>query len=122
RREKRLLVFVVGRNQEPVLVGIRSFSAIEEAVKVWRVEVQKSQPDRDRLEKAARTLREELWLPISKHLGDVKTVLISPDGVLAQVPFGALPGSKAGSHLLEELTIGYVASGHQLVEMARKPG
>src|SRR5262249_50288688 len=48
------------------------------------------------------------------------TVLISPDGVLAQFPFAALPGSKPGSYLVEELSIGYVASGHQLVELARQ--
>jgi hypothetical protein len=91
--EDRFHAFVLHRNQEPVLVSIPNLPQVEASVVAWRAEAQKSRPDRDKLDRAGQTLREQLWLPIAKHLGDARTVLISPDGVLAQLPFAALPGA-----------------------------
>jgi CHAT domain-containing protein len=50
-------------------------------------------------------------------LANAHTVLISPDGPLCGLPFAALPGQHAGSYLVEELAIGYVTSGRQLLEL-----
>jgi hypothetical protein len=43
---------------------------------------------------------------------------VAPDGPLAFVPFAALPGSKPGTYLVEEVTLGYVTSGRHLLELA----
>jgi CHAT domain-containing protein len=61
-------------------------------------------------------LRRLVWEPVRRHLGDVKAVLIAPDAELADLPFAALPGQKAGSWLLEEMAIGYLTSGRQLLD------
>jgi CHAT domain-containing protein len=53
-------------------------------------------------------LRRLVWQPLEKHLGEARTVLLSPDGALAQLPFAALPGSKKGSYLLEERALAVV--------------
>jgi CHAT domain-containing protein len=64
---------------------------------------------------SARLLRERVWLPVSRHLGGARLVLLSPDGELAALPFAALPGSKPGSYLIEEVAFAHLTSGRQLL-------
>ena len=45
---------------------------------------------------------------MEEHLGDVTTVLVSPDGDLARFPLAALPGKAAGTYLLEERALAVV--------------
>ena len=63
------------------------------------------------LDQTAAALGRRVWEPLRPHLGDARTVLIAPDGGLSFFPFAALPGSRPGSYLIEDLAIGYVASG-----------
>ena len=65
------------------------------------------------LQTAAAELGRRVWEPLRPHLGDARTVLIAPDGGLSFFPFAALPGSRPGSYLIEDLAIGYVASGRR---------
>ena len=67
---------------------------------------------------AAVSLERLLWQRHSTHLGGCRTILVAPDGALAFFPFAALPGSRPGSYLVEDLTIGYVASGRQVARDA----
>jgi len=50
---------------------------------------------------AGDALREIVWDPLAPHLDGVERVLVSPDGVLAGVPFGALR-ERDGRYLVEE--------------------
>ena len=59
------------------------------------------------------TLGRLVWEPLRPHLDGARTVLVAPDGALVRFPFAALPGSRPGSYLVEDLAIGYVASGRQ---------
>ena len=124
--EGRLLAFVVRRGQEPVAVSLGASKPIADAVARWRTEVEKSpsQANRAAVAKAGQTLRQHVWLKLSKHLGGAKTVVLAPDGVLCQFPFAALPGDKAGSYLIEEVAVAQVASAQQLFDLlqpAEKP-
>ena len=47
----------------------------------------------------------------------ITTVLISPDGVLAQLPWGALPGKKPGTFLLEDVTLAVIPVPQQLPQL-----
>ena len=58
-------------------------------------------------------------MKIEPHLGDCKTVLISPDGRLGTFPFGALPGKKLGSYLIEEYKIALIPTPTLLPELVR---
>jgi CHAT domain-containing protein len=54
------------------------------------------------LREAGQNLRRSVWEKLTPHLGDAKTVLISPDGPLCRFPFAALPGKTEGTYLVEE--------------------
>ncbi len=50
-------------------------------------------------------LRELVWSPLEPFLGKTRTVLISPDGVTAIVPWSALRGKEPGTYLIESRAI-----------------
>src|SRR5262249_30811941 len=62
-------------------------------------------------------LRRLVWEPLAKYLPkDTRTIYLAPDGNLARFAFAALPGSKPGTILLQELKIAYVPHGPALLE------
>jgi CHAT domain-containing protein len=121
KAEGRLLAFVLARGQDPVCVQLGPAEPVAQAVRAWRRPLQSSPPGRldDR---AAAELLGRVWRPLQKHLAGASTVLLAPDGALTALPFAALPGSRPGSYLLEEVAVGYVTSGRQLLELAIDPG
>jgi len=52
-----------------------------------------SQSDARQFRLVGQRLRAALWSPLQQHLHDGDTILVSPDGDLAQLAFAALPGS-----------------------------
>ena len=50
-------------------------------------------------------LRRRVWEPLEPWLRGVKTVLLSPDGALARFPFGALPGTRPETYLIEDVAV-----------------
>jgi tetratricopeptide (TPR) repeat protein/WD40 repeat protein len=114
RRERRFLAIVLVAGREPVCVPLGSAEIIEAAVQAWRQAVVKYQA----ADAPAVELAQHVWEPLRKHLSDVNTILIAPDGALCALPFGALPGRRTGSCLLEDMAIGYVTSGRALLEFA----
>jgi CHAT domain-containing protein len=112
--EDRFLAFVLRKGSKPILIELGKAQPIDDTVAAWRKSGLKSHtPDA-----SARKLDESVWQPIRKHLGDAKTVYLSPDGALAKFPFAALPGSKPDSFLLEQMTFVHVTSGRHLLELA----
>jgi CHAT domain-containing protein/tetratricopeptide (TPR) repeat protein len=111
--EERLLAFVLAPDRTPVLVPLGPADPIAKEVQSWRQAVVTYQ----KAGKPATELRRRVWEPLQKHLGDATTVLIASDGPVSGLPFAALPGSKPGSYLIEDLMIGYVTSGRHLVEL-----
>jgi len=121
KQEPRLLAVVTLRDARPVVVAFEKSEEILKQIEGWRTEIDKTQPDAKKLTETASTLRKLLWEPLVPHLGDRKTVLLSPDGLLCQFPFAALPGSKSGTYLLEEYTLGSFSSAQQLVDLLSYP-
>jgi CHAT domain-containing protein/Tfp pilus assembly protein PilF len=104
RWQRRLSAWVVRRGTPLVRVDLGPAEPIEQAVWAWRKTLTRSAGGRVVDPKLYRAL----WQPLAEHLGGVKTVLISPDGALAQVPFGALPGRREGNYLIEEVALAVV--------------
>jgi CHAT domain-containing protein len=120
-KEDRLLAFVLACGREPVCLPLGPAQPVAQAVRAWRRPVQSSPPGRLD-DKAAGALLRRVWQPLHKHLAGATTVLLAPDGALTALPFAALPGRKPGSYLLEEVAVGYVTSGRQLLELAIDAG
>jgi CHAT domain-containing protein/Tfp pilus assembly protein PilF len=111
-QERRLLAFVLAKGRAVVGVELKEIDGIARAITAWREAVTKGQHPGT----PAAELSRRLWAPLREHVGKAGLVLIAPDGALTALPFAALPGSKAGTYLLEETAIGYLSSGRQLLE------
>ncbi|MCX6898931.1 MAG: CHAT domain-containing protein [Verrucomicrobia bacterium] len=106
-------------NPDVALIRLGSADKIEAAVKKWRKaaapDEQGRRSDKAVLDAASRELATLVWNPIVPLLADCRKVYISPDGELAFVSFGALPGSKPDSFVIDDFDISYVATGRDLV-------
>lgn len=105
----RLVAFVVRPDQPVQRVELGELAPIEDKISVWRLSVaprEKDQPPADPayLANAGAALHAMLWEPLAPHLTGVSSVLISPDSPVALLPFGALPGTVKGHHLLADYT------------------
>jgi CHAT domain-containing protein len=71
-------------------------------------------------EKAAGQLRRLLWDKLAKALPEADTIFVAADGVLCSLPWAALPGSKPGTYLLEEVAIAQIPSARQLLPLPER--
>ena len=62
-----------------------------------------------------------IWKPLVPLLGGVTSVVISPDGDLDFLPWGALPDETPESYLIERFAFGTIISARQLVDQAASP-
>jgi CHAT domain-containing protein len=113
RSGRRLSAWVVRRGLPLVRVDLGPAQPIEQAATAWRQTLAR----RATGSAAGRTPRQLVWQPLAKHLRGAKTVLLSPDEGLARLPFAALPGSKAGTFLIEEVASAVVAVPQLLPEL-----
>jgi CHAT domain-containing protein/tetratricopeptide (TPR) repeat protein len=114
--ESRLIAFVVRAGKQPVLIQLGPASPIYEALSAWRravVDLQDVRQPGDRL-------RQLVWTPIEAELVGATHILVSPDGALCQLPFGALPAARDGAYLLEDFALTYAASAQELVQSMRR--
>ncbi len=119
QRERRLLAFVLRRDAKLACVSLQAAGPVGDAVRAWRQAM--VMRNLKKMETAAQDMHQLVWKPLQPHLGEAKTVLIAPDGILTVFPFVALPGQRPGSYLLEDLAIGYVTSGRHVVEIFTDP-
>jgi CHAT domain-containing protein len=116
RQARHMLAFILRRGNPIACVSIaNSDETVAAPVQEWRRALLDG--DQDRMDAAAAKLAENVWKPLQSYLGGVRTLLIAPDGALAEMPFAVLPAERAGSYLIEDLTLGYVTSGRQVLEV-----
>jgi CHAT domain-containing protein/tetratricopeptide (TPR) repeat protein len=115
RPEFRYAAFVVRRGARVRRVELGSATAIDQELTSWRDQIQQGRSGAE----AGEALAKLVWEPLRPHLADVDTVLISPDGDLAFLPWAALPDRETGSVLLQRYAFAVVGSGRQLVELAK---
>jgi CHAT domain-containing protein/Tfp pilus assembly protein PilF len=116
------VAFVVRKGQRVARIELDQAAPIEAAWAAWRKALLApgSAPATERA--AARAFARLVWEPIRAALpADCRTVYLTPDGVLAQVPWAALPGTKPGSVLLEEHAVCLVPHGPWLLERLIAP-
>jgi len=117
----RVLAFLVRRDAPVELIVLANPTKVQEEVDVWRAgggEAARVALGMTGGSKSAGTwLREHVWQPLEDRIGQPKTVLLSPDGALAKLPFGALPGKQPGTYLIEDLPVAIVPSPQTLLEL-----
>jgi MYXO-CTERM domain-containing protein len=109
----RYLAYVLRRGGEVAWVELGDAAAIDGLVDRLRRDL--SAPTRDHTP-AARALGERVWRPIRERLGGARWVLLSPDGVLALVPFEVM--MDAGRHAIERHAFTYLTTGRELLRAA----
>ncbi|HLW65441.1 MAG TPA: CHAT domain-containing tetratricopeptide repeat protein [Gemmataceae bacterium] len=103
------------RNIQRVELG--DAQPIDAAVSEWRVRI-------ERREDGVPDALTRMWRSVARQLPeDTRTLYLCPDGDLARIPLCALPGSKAGTLLLEEFMGGVAIVPHSrfLVEQWKYP-
>jgi CHAT domain-containing protein/Flp pilus assembly protein TadD len=68
---------------------------------------------------AARALARLIWDPLMPYLQDTEQVLLSPDGQLNRIPFGALQ-TEDGAYLISQYPLSYLNSGRDLLKFATR--
>ena len=129
--ERRLAAFMVRRGRPIERLDLGPIKPIEYAIAAWRVVLGADQAPakptasqaaspapapRDRQE-LGNELRHLVWQPLEPHLQGVQTVLVSPDGVLGQLPWAALPGQKPDTYLIEERAIAVIPVPQDMPEL-----
>lgn len=110
-RQRRLATFVLRPGRPVARFDLGPAADVERAVGAWRVAVGADAPPpgtRPGEEGAcAAELRRLVWAPLGSALEGCATLLVSPDGALAGIPFGALPGERK-QYLLQERRVAVV--------------
>jgi CHAT domain-containing protein/Tfp pilus assembly protein PilF len=111
--EWRVAAFVIRPEGKIQRIELGPSKAIADEVALWRKTFGRPTEQHD----PGSELRRLLWEPLAPSLADINTLLVSPDGALAQLPWGALPGNKLGTHLVEELSIAVIPVPQMLPEI-----
>jgi CHAT domain-containing protein len=118
RFQKRVAAWVIRPGHPLVRIDLGPAQPIEEAVAAWRQRLLRPGQPSDVYGQAVRRL---LWQPLAKHLQGATTVLLSPDGALARLPFAALPGRNASSYLIEEIAVAVIPVPQLLPQLLASP-
>jgi len=110
--ERRYAAFVLRRTGKPIWTEIGDTKVIDASVNQLRSAFKDKKSMNAKL--IARALDEQVMQPVRALLGDVHQILVSPDGVLNLLPFGALVDEQ-NRYLLENYSITYLTSGRDLL-------
>jgi len=89
---------------------------VEQATFQWHQAIGELSRMNSRVAPPEKVLRERIWDPLEKHLAGCSTVVLLPTESLCFVPWGALPGKRPGTCLLEDYALATAQSGQQLLD------
>jgi tetratricopeptide (TPR) repeat protein len=112
--ERRYGALVIASKGEPRWVPLGDAAAMEKKVELYRKSVC-GDTDETTLHSVIRALHDQVWAPIEEALPEgTKAIILSPDGELNFIAFATLL-TPADEFLSEKYSIGYVASGCDLL-------
>jgi CHAT domain-containing protein len=110
---------ILRHSGEPQWVDLGEAAVIDGAVNAWREALRN--PNSADVKRLARSLDEKIMRPVRKLAGDTRQLLLSPDGALNLIPFGALVDER-NRYLIESYSLSYLTSGRDLLRLqARAP-
>jgi len=113
----RYVAYVLTRDAAspaPLWVDLGETEAIDRDIAAWRRAL--TNPATSDVRERGRVLDEKLMRPVRKLSGAARHLLLSPDGALNLIPFGALV-DEGNKYLLESQTITYLTSGRDLLRL-----
>jgi CHAT domain-containing protein len=110
----RYAAYVVRRQGTPVGRDLGTAKEIDDAVNSLRAALR--DPKRTDVRDLARAMDEKVMRPVRALIGDATQLLVSPDGELNLIPFGALVDEQ-GHYLIERYSVTYLTSGRDLLRM-----
>jgi CHAT domain-containing protein len=117
KRTASYVAFVVRKGQPAARVELHEAAPIEAAWAAWHKALLAPDGDPKRERAAAGAFARMVWEPIRAALpADCQIVYLTPDGVLTQVPWAALPGKSPGTVLLEDNGVCLMPHGPWLLE------
>lgn len=116
-QERRLTAFVLRADRPTARIDCGAWQPCQQAIDAFALTTSRAlRPGAARLqEPAARALHARVWAPLATALAGCDRVCISPDAALAHVPFEALPGSRPGTFLFEDVALSYLQNGMELL-------
>jgi CHAT domain-containing protein/tetratricopeptide (TPR) repeat protein len=112
---RHLVAFVSRKGKPTARIDLGPAGHVAGAASRWRASLGRGKPG----QALGAELKRLIWTPLEKNLEGARVVLISPDEVLASVPFCALPGKKPGAYLIEDVALAVVPVPQMLPEMLR---
>ena len=113
----RYIAYVLKSTGDPQSIELGDAAAIDQLVSAWRKTL--ADGTNSSVAALARKLDEKIMQPVRKLLGDVHSVLISPDGALNLIPFLALK-DEHNRYLVEQVALTYLSSGRDLLRLNTK--
>ena len=111
----RYVAYVLTRDAPaPLWVDLGETETIDRDIAAWRRAL--TNPASADVRERGRALDERLMRPLRKLSGAARHLLLSPDGALNLMPFGALV-DEGNKYLLESYTITYLTSGRDLLRL-----
>jgi CHAT domain-containing protein len=123
RRTERYVAFVVRKGRPVARVELEEAGPIDAAWAAWHKAITATRSDEVTERRAAAILAKLVWEPLREALpAELKTVYLAPEGPLSRLPWGALPGRKPDTVLLDECAVCLVPHGPFLLErLGQKP-
>src|SRR6266545_3530858 len=112
--QPRYVAYVLRQQGEAQWVDLGEAAPIDLAVTALRQAL--GSPNRADVRQLARALDEKVMRPVRKLVGDIRTLLLSPDGALNLIPFGALVDEQK-RYLIESYSFTYLTSGRDLLRL-----
>jgi CHAT domain-containing protein len=114
------LAYLLAPQDQPRWVDLGEAAPIDRAVDGWRLALRGNRVDAKRL---ARELDEKIMRPVRSSLqsgqsgpGEIRHLLIAPDGELNLIPFAALVDEQ-NQYLIERYNISYLTNGRDLLRL-----
>ena len=99
--EDRYVAFVLRDGSVAHMEDLGPAEKIDSYIDTWRSSLGASPLSAE----AGRALRRLVWEPLERQFNGKAKVLISPDGMIAKLPFAALPGKTENRYLIENYQI-----------------
>jgi CHAT domain-containing protein/lipopolysaccharide biosynthesis regulator YciM len=118
KKPPRYLAYALATQGQPKWVDLGEAAAVDRTVDAWRKALRN--PNRTDVKRLARAVDEKLMRPVRSLLGEmpgnIRLLLIAPEGSLNLIPFAALVDEQ-NRYLIERYSISYLTSGRDLLRL-----